>query len=71
MTATMTNRKVEGAAIAFVIQHEASAGRSALDSRGQGAAGDLVSGDRVIEVEANARPGVAMPRLPAFHISGN
>ena len=52
MTNPLTNRQVEDAAIAFVIQHEAAAGRSAVDSRGRGAGGDVVSGERVIEVKA-------------------
>lgn len=46
------NRQVENAAIAFVIEQEALQGREAGDSRGRGAAGDLVSGERVIEVKA-------------------
>jgi len=48
----MTNRQIESAAIAYVIEREADDGREAHDTRGGGAAGDLVSGDRVIEVKA-------------------
>ena len=49
----MSNRTVEDAAIAFVIKYEGAAGRKARDTRGRGAAGDVVSDDgRVIEVKA-------------------
>ncbi|WP_298993178.1 protein NO VEIN domain-containing protein [uncultured Pseudokineococcus sp.] len=48
----MTNRQVEDAALAVVVEHEGRAGREARDTRGTGAAADLVSGDRVIEVKA-------------------
>jgi hypothetical protein len=52
MTTPLTNKQVESAAIAYVIEREAHDGRVARDTRGQGAAGDLVSGDRTIEVKA-------------------
>ncbi len=47
-----SNRQVEDAAVAFVIDQEVLEGRSAHDTRHRGAAGDLVSGDRVVEVKA-------------------
>jgi hypothetical protein len=48
----MWNRAAEDAAIEFVIAHEAEHGWTASDSRGRGAAGDVVSdGDPVIEVK--------------------
>ncbi len=49
------NRAVEDAAIAYVIAHEQVSGRQARDARGTGAAGDLVSDERVIEVKAYGR----------------
>jgi hypothetical protein len=49
----MSNRAVEDAAIAFVIEYEAERGRVASDTRGRGAAGDVVSDEgRVVEVKA-------------------
>ena len=48
----MTNREIESAAIAYVIEREAVEGREAHDTRGRGAAGDLASRNRVIEVKA-------------------
>lgn len=48
----LTNRQIESAAITYVIECEAQEGRQAHDTRGRGVAGDLVSGDRVIEVKA-------------------
>jgi hypothetical protein len=48
----VTNRAVEQAAIAFVVEYERARGREAHDTRSVGAAADLVSGDRVIEVKA-------------------
>lgn len=48
----MTNRQIEDAALTYVIEQEALEGRSAQDTRGKGAAGDLLSHDRVIEVKA-------------------
>lgn len=50
--ALVTNRQIESAAIAFVIEREALEGRMATDTRGRGAPGDLVSGERVVEVKA-------------------
>ncbi len=47
-----TNRQVEDAAIRFVIAREAAEGRQAKDTRGTGAAGDVASDGRVIEVKA-------------------
>ncbi len=46
------NRAIEDAAIAYVLQYEQARGREARDTRHAGAAGDLISGDRVIEVKA-------------------
>lgn len=46
------NRAVENAALSYVTTHEQSRGRAAHDTRGTGAAGDLVSAERVIEVKA-------------------
>ncbi|WP_432501807.1 protein NO VEIN domain-containing protein [Kineococcus arenarius] len=51
-TPNTTNRQVEGAAIAYVIRRETEDGRPAQDTRGRGAAADVVAGDRVIEVKA-------------------
>jgi hypothetical protein len=50
--AGLTNRQVEDAAIRYVLEREAQAGRAGRDTRGKGAAGDLECGDRVIEVKA-------------------
>ena len=52
MTEIVGNRAIENAAIAFVIAFEARQGRAAADTRGRGAAGDVESGRRVIEVKA-------------------
>ena len=52
MTALLTNRQIESAAIAFVLEQEAAHGRPAEDTRGRGVAGDVIAGDRVIEVKA-------------------
>ncbi len=49
------NRAIEDAAIAHVVQYEQARGRKARDTRHTGAAGDLTSGDRVIEVKAYGR----------------
>ncbi len=46
------NRAVENAAIEFVMQYERTRGRDAIDTRHAGAAGDLASPERVIEVKA-------------------
>ena len=46
------NKAVEDAAIAFVIDHERRSGRVARDTRGRGAAADVESDDRIIEVKA-------------------
>lgn len=46
------NRAVEDAAVAFVIDYELRAGRLARDTRGHGAAADVESVGRVIEVKA-------------------
>ena len=46
-------KQVEDAAIAYVVELERAEGREARDTRHEaGAVGDLVSGDRVIEVKA-------------------
>jgi len=50
--APRTNRQVEDAGLRCVIDQEALAGRIATDTRGKRAAGDLTSGDRVVEVKA-------------------
>lgn len=46
------NRAIEDAAIAFVIDYERRFGRVAQDTRGRGAAADVESDDRIIEVKA-------------------
>ncbi|MGY1743100.1 MULTISPECIES: protein NO VEIN domain-containing protein [unclassified Blastococcus] len=43
---------VQDAAIAFVLAQEAAAGRAARDVRGSRTPGDVVSGDRTVEVRA-------------------
>lgn len=48
----MSNKSVEGAAILFVLEHEQAAARTPRDVRGTGAAGDVDSSGRVIEVKA-------------------
>jgi hypothetical protein len=45
-------KPVEDAAIAFVMKCERAAGREPRDTRHAGAAADIESGDRVIEVKA-------------------
>ncbi len=52
MTELVSNRAIEDAAIAFVVAYERSQARTATDSRGKGAAGDIESEGRVIEVKA-------------------
>lgn len=47
-----SNRGVENAAIAWVIELERAAGRDPRDTRGTGAAGDVSSPPRTIEVKA-------------------
>lgn len=49
----LTNRQIENAALAYVIACEAAEGRTAVDTRGKGAADDLMSDGRVIEVKAS------------------
>lgn len=49
------NRAVEDAAIAFVVEYEHRHGRRAHDTRGRGAAADVESDDRIIEVKAAGR----------------
>lgn len=49
------NKAIEDAAITFVVEQERRADRKARDMRYRGAAGDLESGERVIEVKAAAR----------------
>lgn len=46
------NKKIEDAAIRFVIDAERRVGRQAKDTRYQGAAADIESNDRTIEVKA-------------------
>ena len=53
--ALTTNRQIEDAAVTYVIELEELRGREARDTRGQGVAADLTSGDRVIEVQAYGR----------------
>lgn len=50
-----TNRAVESAAIQWVLELEHEAGRDPLDTRGTGAAGDISSPPRTIEVKAYGR----------------
>lgn len=52
MTEIVGNRAIETAAIQYVIAREQAAGRSARDARGTGAAGDVASPPRMIEVKA-------------------
>jgi len=52
--APMTNRQVEDVAIRLVLEREHSAGRTAFDTRGQGALADI-EGDWLIEVKAYGR----------------
>lgn len=49
------HKAIEDAAIAFVIDHERRQGRAARDTRHRGAAADVASEGRVIEVKAFAR----------------
>jgi hypothetical protein len=49
------NRSVEDAAIAWVLRIEHEAGREAVDTRGTGAAADVSSPPRLIEVKAYGR----------------
>jgi len=51
-TPLSTNVEIEDAAIRFVIEQERLAGRTARDTRHQGAVADVESGDRIIEVKA-------------------
>jgi hypothetical protein len=46
------NKRVEDAAIRFVVEQERRFGREARDTRYRGAPADLESGNRVIEVKA-------------------
>lgn len=48
----VSNKAVEDAAVLYVIQHEQAAGRVAHDVRGTGAAGDVSSVGRMIEIKA-------------------
>jgi hypothetical protein len=49
----VTNKAVEEAAVRFVFDYERRAGRDPRDSRAiPGAPGDLISGDRLIEIKA-------------------
>lgn len=47
-----TNKEIEGAAIAWVVEYEARCDRRAVDTRHTGAPTDLESPPRVIEVKA-------------------
>ena len=47
-----SNREIENAAVAFVLQWEANCSRPARDTRGTGAAADVAGAVRVIEVKA-------------------
>jgi hypothetical protein len=51
----LTNRQVEDAAIAFVVEWETAHGRPARDTRGRGAAGDVAGQTRTIEVKTYGR----------------
>lgn len=53
--ALTSNKDVEDAAIAFVIDHERRQGRTAYDTRHRGAPADVQSDDRLIEVKAAGR----------------
>lgn len=53
--AIVGNKAIEDAAIAFVIEFERAQGRAARDTRYRGAAADLESEGRLIEVKAVAR----------------
>lgn len=55
MTELITNKAVEDAAIAWVLELERKAGRRPHDVRGHGAAADIISPPRVIEVKAHGR----------------
>jgi hypothetical protein len=48
----MTNKAIEDAAIAYVLDWEAGHGRPSRDTRGTGAAADVAGPDRTIEVKA-------------------
>jgi hypothetical protein len=50
-----SNRAVENAAIAWVLGLEREGGRDAVDTRGTGAAADVLSPPRLIEVKAYGR----------------
>jgi hypothetical protein len=50
-----TNREIEDAAVAWVLEYERGQGREAQDVRYSGAAGDVQSDGRVIEVKAFGR----------------
>lgn len=50
-----TNKAVEGAAVAWVLDLERNAGRDPIDARATGAAGDVESPPRTIEVKAYGR----------------
>lgn len=74
------NRRIEDAAIAYVIEHERRQGREARDTRGRGQAADLESDGRLIEVKAYGKSGRGEDlwlevrqveearRNPAFHL---
>ena len=49
------NKAIEAAAIAWVMECEREAGRMPMDSRYRGAAGDIESPPRTIEVKASGR----------------
>jgi hypothetical protein len=49
------NKAIEDAAIQHVLDHERRQGRHPRDTRHRGAAGDVQSGDRLIEVKAAGR----------------
>jgi hypothetical protein len=59
----VSNKTVEDAAIAFVIDYERQHGRLARDTRHRGAPADVESDDRLIEVKATGRSarGVDLP----------
>lgn len=48
----MTNKAIEDAAIAYVLDWEAAHGRPSHDTRGTGSAADVAGDDRTIEVKA-------------------
>lgn len=57
MADVMSNKQVEAAAIAYVLEYEERNGRVARDTRHRGEAADLESSGRIIEVKAYGKSG--------------